>query len=183
MSDLPQTLDRGALDAVIGRVVAQAGAEVLETMFFLPAAERGPDAAGTENPTPIDPAAPGRHAAWLEFTGLPSGSFWISVSEGVARELDASLLGRDASEVSAEEASQAVGELANIVCGLILSRLESEVIFRLSAPLPGLPAEVVTGRHAYRAAFDLESGDMLVSFEVDHEFDSLPGGPPGDVPA
>ena len=107
-------------------ILAAAAGEVLETMFF----------AGVYGPAEPGASLTGRHlAARLGFEGTPSGALTLSISEPAVRALAANFLAAD--DDAAPPVSQlgsVVCELANIVCGSLLSRVKTEEHFRLSSP-------------------------------------------------
>ena len=72
----------------------------------------------------------------LDFVGKPSGSFSLSVSGRSAAMLAAGFLGMDEGEVDDEKIDQTVAEMANMFCGSIVSRIESDREFYLSSPQP-----------------------------------------------
>jgi len=108
------------------KLLAAAG-EVLETMFFT--AVYGP--AQADGP----PAEP-RVAARLDFEGTPSGALTLSVSEPAARALAANFLasGDEAGPLPVSQLGSVVCELANMICGSLLSHVKIEEHFRLSSP-------------------------------------------------
>jgi CheY-specific phosphatase CheX len=98
--------------------------EVLERMFFVEAlSELGPDE------TDAEPAVRAR----LTFQGTPPGWFDLRVTTAAARSIAADFLGTDepASELRVEAV---VCELANMICGSVLSQVESKATFRLGSP-------------------------------------------------
>jgi CheY-specific phosphatase CheX len=118
--------------------------EVLETMFFTSILETCPSGgipAGT-------PAVSSR----LAFRGDPSGLFEIGITQDAARSLAASFLGVEEQELSLERAGDVVCELANMLCGSVLSRIGADFTFDLSHP------EIVGG--------DLGVADTSLCFEL-----------------
>jgi hypothetical protein len=113
-------------DSEWDEMLVAAAAEVLETMFFT--GVYGPAQASGS------PAEP-RVAARLCFEGTPSGALTLSVSEPAVRALAANFL---ASEEDAPPPVSQLGcvvcELANMICGSLLSRVKAEEHFRLSSP-------------------------------------------------
>jgi CheY-specific phosphatase CheX len=99
--------------------------EVLEKMFFVEALDE--PAAETDSPE-------GSMAVKLMFEGSPSGALKLSVSAGVARQIAADFLGQDESGLSSAQVGEVVCELANMICGSVLSRVESCTTFRLAPP-------------------------------------------------
>jgi CheY-specific phosphatase CheX len=107
-------------------MLAAATSEVLETMFFT--GVDGPARAGGSAGVP-------RLAARLGFEGTPSGVLTLSVSEPVMRALAANFLAAEEGEtLSAGQLGSVVCELANMICGSLLSRVKTEEHFRLSSP-------------------------------------------------
>jgi chemotaxis phosphatase CheX-like protein len=116
--------------ALIGEVAR----EVLETMFF-----SLPEDAAEPNPRPEDLLT-----AELKFEGARSGWFSIQAQENCARAIAGNFSGvMDPSELSPETITGVLCELANMVCGATLSRLDPDAIFNLGAPQ--LIAEAGTG--------------------------------------
>jgi CheY-specific phosphatase CheX len=128
--------------------------EVLETMFFeLPASGS------------MITSAPGQDAiaATANFSGDLNGSLSLAADFWTLRRLAGSFLGReDESTVTEAEVRLVACELANMVCGNALSRIEPHGRLRIATPelrLPdGGPREWIT--------FPLESGEISVVLEV-----------------
>jgi hypothetical protein len=105
--------------------------------------------------------------AELLFQGNPSGGFRVSVPWKLARVVGAGFLGREEMEVSDSQAEEVVCELANMICGSVLSRLESKATFQITHPQPGRPERGARfeGGGASRW-FDLGDGILTVSLEL-----------------
>ena len=135
--------------------------EVLETMCFstvLASAEgaASPEAHGSAPPL----------TAELHFQGNPSGGFRVVVPIKLARVVGACFLGREETEVSDSQAAEVICELANMICGSVLSRLESKATFQISHPEP-IPAGQGVGFGAGSCRwFDLGDGILTVSLEL-----------------
>jgi len=136
-------------DSELARAIQSSAAEVLETMFFTPV---------LEEPEPAEAGAP--ISVSLTFHGSPPGTFQIDLTEATARALSADFLGTDAEEVTAERATEVASELANMLCGSILSVIEPNGHFDLSSPEPidRLREKPVVSRQLY-----LPSGTLTVS--------------------
>lgn len=107
-------------------MLVEATGEVLETMFFT--GVYGPAQAAAA-------AAEPRVAARLSFEGTPSGALTLSVSEPAMRALTANFLASDQDDaLPSSQLGCVVCELANMICGSLLSRVKTEEHFRLSAP-------------------------------------------------
>jgi len=99
--------------------------EVLEKMFFVQPLD--------EESRPADEPGPVL-AVKLTFEGSPAGSLTLSVTEKAARQIAADFLGEDEPGLSSRKVQEVVCELANMICGSVLSRVESHTTFRLAAP-------------------------------------------------
>ncbi len=131
-------------------------ADVLEKMFFIRTLG-----------VPGDSVSLVDMVAGLKFEGDPPGSFTLRVSKPAACSIAADFLGAEESELSEREVSDVVCELANMICGSVLSRVESNSTFRLAAPrmVQELPvAANMAGAPAGGATHVVEiSGGVLVA--------------------
>lgn len=108
--------------------LAESVREVLEKMFFA-------DVTGGEEPT-----APVGVAAQIVFEGDPPGSFRLDLDLVAARSVAADFLGEDPADLTATQMHYVVCELANMICGSVLSRIEGSATFRLGSPQIGGPS-------------------------------------------
>jgi len=117
--------------------------EVLEKMFFVEPVEEPPGEAGS-----------------------PDGIMAVQL----ARQIAADFLGEDASGLSPAKVEEVVCELANMICGSVLSRVESSATFRLASPRILLAGERPIRREAAarRAvhAVAIGSGTLTASMET-----------------
>jgi CheY-specific phosphatase CheX len=140
--------------------VSEAVNKVLETMFFS---------------VPLGTAEPETGAGVLEarlaFHGYPDGTFFLSLSAPSARMLAADFLGEEPETLADSAPGHAVCELANMICGTLLSQVSSEGSFQLDAPelvphgdesahIPGTPPAV-------QHSFQLENGILTVTLYFD----------------
>lgn len=137
--------------------------EVLETMFFS-------SVFGPAEPL-FSPCSDIREqiiTAELRFTGSPSGRLQVSLNETSARSIACNFLGQDRPElVSTGDMEQVLGELSNMVCGSVLSRMDSQAVFSLSHP-EMKPIESPTPLHAaIIASFELADGVMTSQIFLD----------------
>jgi CheY-specific phosphatase CheX len=142
----------------LARHLRPACEEVLETMFFTSVME-GADAAA-ESSEDREP----RIDARLTFAGEPSGVFQVRTTASAARALAAGFLGEREADVTSERAGEVVCELANMLCGSVLSRMDAAAVFELSHPeLAGKWPD------AARAGcrFELPEGPLEVAVELD----------------
>ena len=134
-----------------------AAADVLETMFFSPvlgeaAAEAAPSLTAL--------------AARLRFTGGRSGAFALRVSASAAETIAANFLGEETEHPAAGQVSDVICELANMMCGAVLSRMDREAHFDLGPPELVNPLETAAPEAVSRA-FDVGNGEVTVFLEVD----------------
>jgi CheY-specific phosphatase CheX len=107
--------------------------EVLDAMYFTSVLG---SVVLQSSPVP-DPAGPGQLAFCLSFVGDISGRFGVQLEPATARNLIANFLGTAEEDLTPIEISEGVGELANMLCGSVMSRVEGEETFALSHPEPG----------------------------------------------
>jgi CheY-specific phosphatase CheX len=115
-------------EPVIQRALQDSVNEVLEKMFFVQALGESPDS------KPEGPELAAEIAARLTFQGEPPGSLTLRLTSAAARLIAADFLGCDAEAVSDTQMAEVVCELANMICGSLLSRAESTTTFHLAAP-------------------------------------------------
>jgi hypothetical protein len=139
-----------------GDVLEAAVSAVLETMFF--SAVFGP----------ADAAELG--AGWravVTFTGTRAGSVTVCTGDETARALAASFLGADES-VPVQQIAGVLGELANMLCGAVLGRIEPEGRFTIAPPSIGDntgAAELMAGAGVWRT-FELAEGPLAAGVVV-----------------
>jgi hypothetical protein len=131
--------------------------EVLDSMYFTTVMETShpkqlAEAGGGEG-TAVDTA---EYAFSLSFKGDVCGRFGLHMGAATGRGLAANFLGEDEAELSASDVGEVAGELANMLCGAVVSKVEGRSKFVLSHP------------EAMRLLPNLENEDSLVSrFETD----------------
>ncbi len=147
----------------IEQALAGSAAAVLESMFFSGLVD-GPE-------PPVLPDEPWM-AARLSFHGNPSGRFGVRLPLATARRLAANFLGADEEALTEGQAGEVICELANMLCGSVLSRLEKDARFELSHPELSVPApaESAPGTPAPASAatrlLNLEEGPMALWLEL-----------------
>jgi CheY-specific phosphatase CheX len=140
-------------------VVAACTAEVLEQMFFIRAL-----AEGASEEAPPD----SRLAAAVIFHGAPSGQLILQVTTAAARSIAADFLGEDEPVLSEQQVGEVICELANIICGSVLSHVESESTFHLDTPelqTGGVSVEALKDAVIYQLS--LENGRLDVAFQTE----------------
>jgi len=104
--------------------------ETLETMFFADAL-----------PAPLAGLPSGGISSVVRFEGDATGLLELRVSESSAKELAASFLGIDPPEVDRIQIESVCGEMANMICGAMVSIAAPEGRFALSPPQVLEPGE------------------------------------------
>jgi CheY-specific phosphatase CheX len=137
-------------------LLEQAAEEVLENMFF--------SGVLSELDTP---ACGHRLCAMVVFTGSSNGELRVSAPLSTAAVLAAGFLGAEEDEVPDSQVRAIVGELANVLCGVVLGRMSPSGNFAISAP------EVTDGDDGgavgtldFRRRFELMEGDLSVGLTV-----------------
>src|ERR1017187_10040105 len=72
--------------------------------------------------------------AQVTFEGKPPGYFHMRLARSAASAIAADFLGEDAESLTPQQSTDVTLELANMICGAVLSRIESSATFRLGAP-------------------------------------------------
>ena len=144
-------------DTAANRALGDAVREVLETMFF--ACVYDEIASGEEA---------GRIQARLPFAGGRQGEFRLGISPGAARTIAAGFLGvEDENEIGAAQIGDVVCEVANIVCGSVLSRLGADLAFDLQPPRLAGPGDESGVSQCAMRTFDLGDGTLTAGIHFD----------------
>jgi CheY-specific phosphatase CheX len=98
----------------------------------------------------------------LRFAGEVSGNFGILLELSTARKLAANFLGEEERSISSMEAGEVAGELANMLCGSVMSRVEGEHKFVLSHPEAVALSPVLGTGDELVCRFATDSGDVTV---------------------
>lgn len=110
-------------------------------------------------------------AIWMsgrvDFRGACRGSFGIGVLLGTARLLAANFLGEEDTAPDDVQAAEVVGEVANMICGALLQRVESKLAFSLASPVCGFDAPAIgAGRDRISRTFELDEGVLHAWMEI-----------------
>ena len=160
-ADLAKALPEGMVPdretAHVAQCLQEAAEEVLETMFF--------QTVDGELSWDDVKAKPHRYAE-MDFQGAAEGRLELAVSGDLAPVLASGFFGKDESELTEGEISAVICELANMLCGSVLSRLESGSLFQLGAPqVMATDLEKDCRMSAgHKRVFDLGGGDVKVCF-------------------
>jgi CheY-specific phosphatase CheX len=126
---------------------------VLETMFFSePLGSSEPDSSA------------GKLEVRVPFSGEVSGVLEIRISKASARSLAASFLGESEESLTQSQTAQVVCELANMLCGWIVSKPGSQGSFDLGSPeLLSPENDRPIGVPASQQSFGVENGTLTLS--------------------
>jgi len=139
-------------------VLAGCTADVLERMFSVRALGKPSNDAAL-----LDSAL----VAAVAFHGDPSGRLILQVSRSAARSIAADFLGEEEPVLSEQQVEEVICELANIICGSVLSSIEDDSAFRLQTPQlqhGGAPVEDTVDAVIHR--MNLERGTVAVAFQT-----------------
>jgi CheY-specific phosphatase CheX len=132
-------------------VLLEAAQQVLETMFFT-------SVMGDRDAPPESPCVDARVA----FHGAPSGVFGIRLSAPAARTITGNFLGaEDESEVTEAQIGEVVCEMTNMLCGAVLSKVESESTFDIAKP------ELAPAPTGWTRSLDLDSGALMLALSLE----------------
>jgi len=145
-------------DTTIRKALSSAVADVLESMFFLEALGE------TTEPPPQAEAVVAR----VTFDGDPPGCFHMRLARPAVNAVAADFLGEDAESLTEQQSREVTLELANMICGAVLSRIESSASFRLGTPeiLPG-ETSAPGSSEATRYTVDTGSGALTVAIQME----------------
>ncbi|MDQ2842085.1 MAG: chemotaxis protein CheX [Acidobacteriota bacterium] len=126
--------------------------EVLETMFFTGVVEED---SNEESDSLV--------SAELTFHGNRSGRFGVRVPHTTGRQITSSFLGLEEDELSEEQIGEVVCELTNMICGSVLSRVETGARFELMHPeVDPRNGDWRKYKDATGSTFGLEEGTITV---------------------
>ncbi len=129
-------------------------------MFFLEAlADAEPPAPGSADGLTVQ----------LRFDGDPPGLFRLGLARAAANAIAADFLGEDAETLTAKQSQDVARELANMICGAVLSRIESRGSFRLSPPEIVTGLELPWGAAAQANAYSVETGNGTLTAAISME--------------
>jgi len=144
-------------EADLQQALAEAIGETLEKMFFVPwIGERGADAPPQEE-----------FAARLAFEGSPPGRLTLRIAAPLACSIAADFLGEAELAPSERRVEEVICELANMICGSVLSRVENARDFRLGAPRLIPPCGLVRPPGAAAHAVETGGGSLEAVLEME----------------
>lgn len=138
------------LETHVSQTVFDSASAVLETMCF--ACVLGPAEDGIFLPEESV-------ASTVSFKGDLAGRMMVAVPDGYARNLASSFLGVEEGDVSPIMTRQFISELTNMICGSVLTELDSNGDFQLASPV----AEPATASAEMSCLHVLDTGDGVVA--------------------
>jgi hypothetical protein len=150
MSDLATCSD-------LERMLETATSEALETMCFF----------GVMGPTDQFPQEEEQISARMTFQGDATGVFHSTLNSSAAWAIAANFLGEDAGDISRQQVDTVLCELANMICGSLLSSYKRDGHFELSSP-EITPMEHCQPDEGVRRMFELESGCIALAIDFRH---------------
>lgn len=150
-------------------VLSQSLEEVLEKMFFIRPLE-DPDASA--------PCGQEAVSAHLSFDGDPAGSLTLRVTRDAARSISADFLGENPNDLTPRQVTEVICELANMICGSVLSRIESTATFRLIGPQLGEAPDLFPGGTTAAHCLEIDGGSVTVILRTE-----IPVCPAAEKPA
>ena len=154
MPDEREVMDAASQDLELRETLGRVSAEVLETMFFSEAV-----AADCEHSW-----LAGAVSVRVGFEGSHCGEMWLALAAGAVLPIASAFLGLEPQETGEEQRAQVVLELANILCGAVLSALWPES--RLLLDPPRLTQWDGDGQSARHSCLALEEGMLAISIRL-----------------
>ena len=114
------------------------------------------------------PPQAGTVTVQVSFDGDPSGHFQMRILRPAANAVAADFLGEDLASLTDRQSTDVTLELANMICGAALSRIESRAAFRLGSP--EVVADDAVQRNSgeeTRCTVETGSGALTVALQID----------------
>jgi len=102
----------------------------------------------------------------VKFTGTVKGSFLMAAEEDAAQLFAPAFLGIDGEDLSAGAVQEVLAEMANMICGAAISRIEPGGLFSLSTPAPSAPLPPPENCAA-ELDFDCGCGSLIVQLQIE----------------
>lgn len=148
-------MDNIAVCLELEAMLEAATSDTLETMCFF----------GVMGPLEKMPAGEERISARLTFRGDANGVFHTMLDLSAAWAIAANFLGEEVADVSRSRMEAVVCELANMICGSVLSNYKKDGHFELSSPeITG--AEEAQPDQAVQRVFELETGSIALAMDL-----------------
>jgi hypothetical protein len=151
---MPSELEADRVDAECTATLARISAEVMETMFFSEAMAVECEHSWLAEAVSVE----------VGFDGSHHGEMGLALAPGAVPAIASSFLGLDPEETGPRECSQVVLELANILCGAVLSALWPDSALQLAPPKPS--AWKFAGAENWHCCLALAEGMLAVSIRI-----------------
>ena len=142
----------------LDQMLFDSAVEVVESMFFTSLAGDAEPSAASTGPW---------ISARLTFHGDPSGRFGVRTPTETGRKIASSFLGLEESAVTEAQTGEVICELANMLCGSVLSNMEKETSFELAHPELDPPETGSPEGYTASRVFGLEEGPLTVWLELE----------------
>jgi CheY-specific phosphatase CheX len=103
----------------------------------------------------------------IRFDGDISGRFGLHLQQNTARNLAANFLGEAEADVSPAEIGEVIGELTNMLCGSVMSRVEGKHSFALSPPRPSSITSPDNSESMAVSKLEIESGVVTIWIAIE----------------
>ena len=150
-------------ETTIRTALAGAVADVLESMFFREAPAETTEMAADQDAMTVR----------VTFEGDPPGCFGMRLARTAANAIAADFLGEDTRSVSQQQSTDVTLELGNMICGAVLSRIESSASFRLASPKV-LAADIDETLPAGAIRYTVETGSGPLTVGIGMETRTCP---------
>jgi CheY-specific phosphatase CheX len=141
------------------KALTEAVEEALEKMFFVPGlGELDPEAAPEAD-----------LCVRVEFEGDPRGRMTLRVTAASAHTIAADFLGEDEADLAEARVHEVVCELTNMICGAVLSRVESAEDFHLATPRVLTEEVGACAPGGVEYGVDIGGGTLRVVMEMENE--------------
>ena len=145
-------------DTTIRPALSSAVADVLERMFFLEGLSEVPEPPPEAETVSVN----------LSFEGNPPGSFEMRLAREAAGAIAADFLGEERESLTDQQSTDVTLELANMICGAVLSRIESDAAFRLGTPqIAADKSGLHLPRNATRFTVETGSGTLTAAIRME----------------
>ena len=149
-----EPLETAHQDAEFAATLRRVSDEVLETMFFTEAVAADCDHSWFETGVSVR----------MDFDGSHYGEMWMAISPAAVPAVASAFLGIEPDQTSQAQREQVILELANILCGAVLSALWPESRLLLNAPQ--LSAWGCPEEGAWHRCLALEEGTLAISIRL-----------------
>ena len=114
------------------------------------------------------PPQPETVTVQVNFEGDPPGYFQMRIARPAANAVAADFLGEDLETLTVRQSTDVTLELANMICGAVLSRIESRAAFRLGSPevVADDTVQPKSGEET-RCTVDTGSGALTVAIQME----------------